>query len=315
MTIFSKDAASLDQQITTLIARGLIINQPDRAKRYLANISYFRLSAYTRPFYIPADSHFTEHQFIPDTSFDDVLGLYIFNRELRLLLLDAIERIEVALRAQLTQTLSTKYGPFGYLDSNVFDTRYKHDFLLAELDRKVKSRDIEIFLSSYRHKYPDSPSQPPFWMASELLSFGQISMLFAMLRNPGDQKQISDHFGFRFAVLKSWFRALSDLRNHCAHHARVWNREFGSRPAWPRKAPEGWIYVPERISVASHSEQSINPRHRLYFQLVIIESMLKVVSPGSQWSKKLIDLLQKYPKVSRIHMGIPPDWQEELFWQ
>ena len=315
MTIFSKDAASLDQQIETLISRGLEITKPERARHYLSNISYFRMSAYTRPFYIPATPDTIEHHFIPGTTFDDALNLYVFDRELRLLLLDAIERIEVALRAQLTQTLATKYGPFGYLDAQIFDTRYNHDWLLNELEKKVNSRDAEVFLNSYRRKYPDSPEHPPLWMALELLSFRQISTLFAKLRNSEDQKQISNHFGFRFAVLKSWFRALSDLRNHCAHHARVWNREFGTSPVWPHKTPKHWIYVPDHISVPSHPEQSINPRRRLYFQLVIIETLLKKVSPTSQWADKLKTLLDKNPTLSQVHMGIPSDWKEEQFWQ
>ena len=315
MTIFNKDATSLDQQIEILQKRGLEITSPERAKHYLSNISYFRMSAYTRPFYIPAGSGTAEHLFIQGTAFGDVLNLYIFDRELRLLLLDAIERLEVALRAQLTQTLATNHGPFGYLDHELFDTRYNHNWLLDELGKKVNSRDAEVFLDSYRRKYPDSPEHPPFWMALELLSFRQISILFANLRNSEDQKQISSHFGFPFVVLKSWFRALSDLRNHCAHHARVWNRVFGSSPVWPRKAPKYWIFVPDRISVPFHPEQSINPRRRLYFQLVIIVTLLRKVSPTSQWAEKLKALLKQHPTVSRTHMGFPSGWKENPLWQ
>uniref|UniRef100_UPI002147A310 Abi family protein n=1 Tax=Endozoicomonas sp. SESOKO1 TaxID=2828742 RepID=UPI002147A310 len=120
MVTFRKHALSLNEQIQTLTARGLVVTDPVRAKRYLKNISYFRLSAYTRPFYIPGSGD--DHRFIAGTSFDDVLNLYIFDREL------------------------------------------------------------ETFLESYQRKYPDSPVQPPLWMALELLSFKQISELFANLR-------------------------------------------------------------------------------------------------------------------------------------
>ncbi|WP_252178868.1 Abi family protein [Endozoicomonas sp. 4G] len=312
MVAFKKHALSLDEQIHTLSARGLVVTDPVRAKHYLKNISYFRLSAYTRPFYIPGSGD--EHRFISGTSFDDVLRLYIFDRELRLLLLDAIERIEVALRAQLTQVLATRHGPHGYLDSNIFKSHYNHQWLISELKSKSERREIEAFLKSYQQKYPDSPVQPPLWMALELLSFKQISELFANLRFPEDQKPLTKHFGFQFTVLKTWFHSLSDLRNHCAHHSRVWNREFGTSPVWPRKAPKNWIYVPEKIAVHSSPAQTINPRRRLYYQLVIIETLLSKVSPGSGWATRLNGLISRNPAISRVHMGFPDNWEEEPLW-
>ncbi|MCY4471289.1 MAG: Abi family protein [Kistimonas sp.] len=314
MKTFSKDVLSLDQQIDTLVGRGLVIEQENRVKRYLGDISYFRLSAYTKPFCIPAVTDADSHQFVPGTSFDDVLSLYIFDREVRLLLLDAIERLEVSLRAQLTQTLAMRHGAFGYLNRDIFDTRYNHDRLRDELKRKAGSRNLESFFESCRRKYPHSSDYPPIWMALELLSFGQISILFSNLRLPSDQGQISGHFGFPFVVLKSWFRSLSDLRNHCAHHARVWNREFGSCPVWPRKPPSQWAAVPERLAVPGHPEQAVSPRRRLYFQLVIVETLLQVVSPDSGWAVRLVALLDKNPNVSRVPMGFPSDWKEEPFW-
>lgn len=89
MTTFDKPAHTIDQQLELLCQRGLVIPDEGRARHYLANISYYRLSAYTRPFYVPREQ---THRFLPGTTFDQVLALYIFDRELRILLLDAIER-------------------------------------------------------------------------------------------------------------------------------------------------------------------------------------------------------------------------------
>ena len=65
-------------------------------------------------------------------------------------------------------------------------------------------------------------------MAVELLTSKEVSILFANLRRPADTQRVEDHFGWKYPPLKSWFCALSDPRNHCCHHSRVWNREFGS---------------------------------------------------------------------------------------
>lgn len=314
MSDFQKPAHSIEEQVATLRGRGLAIPDEARARHYLANISYFRLSAYTRPFYQPGCQ---EHYFLDGTSFEDVLRLYVFDRELRLLLLDAIERLEVTLRAQLTNTLAEHHGPHGYLNPAIFDTRYNHGWLLEKLEYAAKGREIETFLAHYRKKYRSAPTQPPIWMAVELLTFKEVSTLMAKLRLPKDTQSIEQHFGWKMPVLRSWFRSLSDLRNICAHHGRVWNREFGSRPEMPRKIPASWPGIPNSIETGSHEHpgQRLDPRRRLYLQLVVIESLMQVVSPTSQWAERLVTLLDHYPQVSRPHMGFPGHWVTESFWQ
>jgi abortive infection bacteriophage resistance protein len=314
MTAFDKRALTPDEHLAKLKNRGLNIPDEVRARRYLANISYFRLSAYTRPFYVP---NVAEHRFLAETKFDDVLMLYVFDRELRLLLIDAIERLEVALRAQLTNILAERYGSHGYLDPAVFDTRYNHAWLIDKLKEEAQAREVETFLAHYRQKYTAAPLQPPIWMAMELLTFKAVSTLFANLRDEADTKRISQHFGWHHTVLRSWFRSLSDLRNLCAHHMRIWNREFGSYPVVPRKPPKRWPQVPETIASGAHLDvhQTITPQRRLYMQLVVIETLMQVVNPESRWAERLIRLLDAHPQVSRTHMGFPPAWEQEAVWQ
>jgi len=314
MTIFDKPPLTPDEHIAKLKSRELNIPDEARARRYLANISYFRLSAYTRPFYVPNAS---PHRFIKGTSFDDVLMLYVFDRELRLLLIDAIERLEVALRAQLTNALAEHHGSHGYLNPAIFNTRYNHTWIIEKLTEEAQAREVELFLAHYREKYTAAPTQPPIWMAMELLTFKAVSNLFANLRNEKDTKRISQHFGWHHTILSSWYRSLSDLRNLCAHHMRVWNREFGSRPVMPRKTPENWPQVPDAIPSGAHMDamQTINPQRRLYMQLVVIETLMQVVNPESRWAERLVQLLDAHPQVSRAHMGFSPGWEQEAIWK
>lgn len=314
MSTFDKKALSADEHIAKLRTRGLIIPDAPSAKNYLNNISYFRLSAYTRPFYVP---HQTAHTFRKGTCFDDVLQLYIFDRELRLLLLDVIERLEVALRAQLANQLAKEYGPHGYLNPTTFDTRYQHAWLMQKLQADASAAKSETFLAHYNKKYTGAPKQPPIWMAVELLTFKEVSILFSNLRHTCDTQAIESHFGWKHAVLKSWFRSLSDLRNLCAHHARVWNREFGSNPVSPKRTPKDWPVVSEHLPAGSHHQptQTINARQRVYMQLVVIQSLMQNVNRESDWVQKLVNLLNRHPGVSRPHMGFPVDWQQQAFWQ
>jgi len=314
VTTFDKPAKTIEEHIATLKERSLNVSDEARARQYLSNISYYRFSAYTRPFYIPGKD---EHQFLTGTSFDDVLNLYIFDRELRLLLLDAIERIEVSLRAQMTKVLAEHYGPHGYLNADVFDDRFDHVRLLDGIEKEVRGRDAETFIAHYRNKYRAAPDHPPVWMAMELMTFSTVSILFASLKNSADTCRIEQHYGWRYPVMKSWFRALSDLRNKCAHHMRIWNREFGISPMIPRRAPEGWAEVPRHVSVDSvrHPDQTIDPQLRLYMQVVVIESLMRVVCPESGWAIRFVQLMNRHPQFSRPHMGFPHNWKAQAFWR
>lgn len=109
---FTKPPMTFDEQIELLESRGMVIGDTDRARRYLSHLNYYRLAAYWLPF---EETHLP-HKFKPDTRFDTVLEHYIFDRELRLLVMDAIERIEVSLRTQWAYYLSHTYGPHAHLD-------------------------------------------------------------------------------------------------------------------------------------------------------------------------------------------------------
>lgn len=312
MTAFDKPAHTIDQHLELLRQRGLVIADEGFARRYLANISYYRLSAYTRPFYVPREQI---HRFLPDTTFEQVLALYIFDRELRLLLLDAIERIEVALRAQMTNTLAERHGAHGYTDPSIFDDRYDHAWLMEKLENAVEAPDVERFVEHYRSKYGAMPKQPPIWMAMELLTFKEVSRLFGALRHKPDTQRISQHFRWPDTVLRSWFRTLSDLRNLCAHHARVWNREFGSFPLIPRKPPRDWVQIPNSVVANPYDSLfTIKPQRRFYMQWVVIETLMRVVCPDSEWSLRLLRLLDQYSHISRHHMGFPDGWEQQAFW-
>jgi len=90
---YTKPPLSIEQQIELLKSRGLEIPDHEQAAHYLYHLNYYRLSGYMLPF-----QEGTEHHFQAGTTFEHVLNLYLFDRKLRLLLMDAIERIEVSVR-------------------------------------------------------------------------------------------------------------------------------------------------------------------------------------------------------------------------
>ena len=225
---YDKAPLSLDKLVDRLSERGLVIPDPDRASRYLRHIGYFRLS----PYAIPFQQGKPDHLFRDGTAFDDVLDIYIFDRALRLLVMDALERVEVAVRAALTDHMSTTYkDPHWYIDPSYFRDRDKHTGLLRivrntsenrllsapelvgqssgsaddELkmsDRAVAHRSaLEHYLLTY-----GTPELPPSWLMVESLTIGQLDSVISNLRQRSDRGAVAACIGLSEPVLLSWMR-------------------------------------------------------------------------------------------------------------
>jgi abortive infection bacteriophage resistance protein len=287
---YAKPALTFEQQIDLLQGRGLAIPDRPRAKHWLGHISYYRLSAYLLPFK-DGDT------FRPGTTFDSVAGLYIFDRKLRLILLDAIERVEVALRTCLTYELSHAHGVFGHTDSRNFEPRFRHDRFMEQL-AKAEADSKETFVSHYRRKYT-SERHLPVWMATELLSLGQLSRLYEA-SHPNVKRAFARDLNAGDRVVASWLHTLSYVRNVCAHHSRLWNRELAIKPVLPRLTP-AWPY-------------RVPSNERLYCVLVILRHTLMRISPRCLWHERLLALFDGHPEVSLDAMQIPADWRTAPLW-
>lgn len=303
MTRFTKQALTIQEQVDQWVDRGLVVTDRTKAEHFLSVISYYRLSAYSLPFQLGSN----DHRFRLGTTFDDILNLYSFDRELRLLVMDAIERLEVALRTQITNHMSVTYNPHWYLDKNLFKANYNHTELINHINTEI-NRNKEKFLEHYQRKYCN-PSLPPSWMVTEILTIGRISKLYENLAKASDQKIIAQCFKIPSQPLFSWFQSISYVRNLCAHHSRLWNRELRVTPKIPQSNIP-WVKMP-----ISLDNPSIDPNKRVYFILVVIEYLLQSVNPESTWHWRLRHLLEKYPKITKASMGMPDDWLNDVFWR
>ena len=175
MVDYNKRALTFEEQVELLRSRGLKIENEDRAIRHLSRISYYRLSAYMLPFKeLEGDKYL--NKFIENTTWESIYDLYVLDRKLRIVVFDAIERIEVAVRTQMVYTLSHKFGSH-WLDN---DSVIKNEKVYNEIQTFIKAieskKEHEIFIEHYYTKY-DNPEHPPCWMLVELLYF-RYSLLF-----------------------------------------------------------------------------------------------------------------------------------------
>ena len=293
---FAKAPLSLDGQLTLLEGRGLGFKDKDRAKRYLTFISYYRLSGYFIPFQIPGDAN---HNFKPGVIFDDVLQLYIFDRKLRLLVLDALERIEAAFKAAVLNEMSSVDGSHWYLDPANFVPGYDHAWLVSRIKTDTgyrKPTRQNRACAHYYAKYTD-PVLPPIWMVADVLSLGTYAIMFEQLSDTGVKKRTAAKFELSHKVLSSWMHTLTSTRNICAHHSRLWNKKFSIRPT--RHKRTGHL-MPDNT--------------KLYAQAIVMNDMLAAMTNSSSWAKRLYALLLECPLDTEYHMGFPIDWERDKFW-
>lgn len=296
---YQKPALDLSQQVALLRSRGMVIADEPRARHYLAFVNYYRLAAYWLPF----EADHASHLFQTGTTFEMVLGRYVFDRELRLLLIDAIERVEVAIRTQFAHQLGHLYGPHAMLDPKRFRASSKtwnySDQCLQLRQQAAASR--EEFMRHLLAKYQEP--LPPIWAAVEIMSLGQLSKWYANLAASGDRNLIARQMDFDEVNLASFLHHLAVVRNLCAHHSRVWNREFTFTFKLPRHRPRA---VRGCLNSAAPG--------KLYNTLTLLVAILEIISPGSQWKQRLVALLQQHA-IPEQDMGFPMNWQALPLWK
>jgi abortive infection bacteriophage resistance protein len=296
---YAKPPLALDQQIALLKERGLCVPDEAVARHWLLHVNYYRLRAYWLPLE-DAAAH-PQHRFIAGTSFDQVVAAYEFDRELRLLLLDAVERIETSVRTQWAYQLAMRHGAFAHEESGLYRDVARHAKRLAMLEAEYRNSD-ETFAAHHRQRYP-SLRLPPLWVACELLTLGQLSRWIADLRAASDRQAMADAYALDETVFTSFLHRLSIIRNLSAHHGRLWNRGFNVRMKLPRKKP---ATVAEAMNVAEPD--------RLYNALVLMAHALRQVSPGTHWPQRLRGLVARAPQPPERAMGFPAGWAGLAFW-
>lgn len=299
---YCKHPTSFSDQINLLERRGLIVEDKTRAEFYLSQLNYYRFAAYCLPF----ESDHTSHQFESNTRFDNVLNLYIFDRELRLLVLDAIERIEVSLRTQLAYHLSHNHNTaHPHLMPDLFFNPVLYGSCVNKLDADIK-RSKEEFIKHLTSKYEEL--QPPIWAVVELMTMGQLSKWFSNIKSRQDRQSISRIYGLDEKVMVSFCEHLSLVRNHAAHHARLWNRDFTKTPMLPRRG------LPDLLNSFLNAADSDRRLRKLYNTFVMLAYLMNIICGENHWTDKLKRLIQSH-NIKTPKMGFPIAWENKPIWQ
>ena len=268
-------------------------------------IGYYRLSAYWLPFEDPPPPGQTRSKkFSNGTTWDDVIDLYSFDRKLRLLVMDGIDRVEVAIRSSWTNRFTLAHGSHPHLDAALFSNGYTHARMIAQIAANVE-KSKEVFVEHYREKY-DTPYLPALWSVSEIITIGQLSMWFSNTKDASVRDSVARDVGLPTKeTVEGVLHAIALVRNICAHHGRLWNRRFVKRiPMIRRLGPELVTEPPQG-----------QPQNLIYNVLVVLLHMMRAQGGGSDCRAALISLLATTTHERQASMGFPADWQTRPIWQ
>lgn len=324
---YTKPHLSVDQQIALLRSRGMEISDSSKAANYLKRIGYYRLSGYWHPFRKPIVSNdkslhslALSDNFRDGTCFSDAVDLYVFDKKLRLLFLDAIERIEIALRVDIASYLGAR-DIFAHRNKDLLHGNFtkkvnpktgktEHaDWLIRFDQTALHSR--EEFIIHYRNTY-NSPL--PIWIAVEVWDFGMLSKFLSGMQN-NHLTELSEKYDIkRPELLTSWVRSINHVRNICAHHGRLWNRSLTDRPKQPK---------PDEIPNLNHLIDNEYANYRLYGVAAIVRYLLQKINPTTSWHDRLRQHFDSFPfhsessrlkHVSISHTGFPEGWIDLPLW-
>ncbi len=301
-------------QVGLLKSRGMQIDDTQRAEKYLCRIGYYRLSGYFHAFrkWDETNQKLLD-DFIEGSHFESVLSLYLFDKKLRFLALDALERIEMAVRVDIVHILG-KYDPMAHKNSdclhgnftkkkNKSTAKTEHEMWLerfAELEKRAKKKNNPLVIHNMQ-KY----GCLPIWAAGCLWDFGTMSWLYGGMKHQ-DKNQIAQKYGaVNGDIFAQWLGSLNDIRNIAAHHDRLWNINI-NRSSAPIEKDDYWKRIDSK---------------RPFFYFCIMQLMLKVLCPGSKWADRFGGLLEEFPEnvptrnISLSRFGLIENYKEWHLWQ
>lgn len=242
---YNKKSLTFEEQLDLLISRGIKVNNRPVALIRLKNLSYYKIKEFLVPYekkVIDDDGNvvinYDENQNkiinYRNITFEKVIRRFYQDKNLRLYLLHAIEKIELSLKTQFAYVLGKRDG-FSYLKFNMWCNKEefcKHYILfkqqefhrtLKEMLRRSKNSSIIEFLKEEEEKIP------PIWMVVDVLTLGNIVHLFTLMSKK-KKEEIAKFYKCEPEEFESWLKHIKFIRNKCAHNSNIIDLKMKTRP-------------------------------------------------------------------------------------
>ena len=290
-----KDFKSIDEQLEILRSRGLTITDDEKAKDFLLRNNYYRISGYSLTLR-------KNDQFSKTATFQNIVDIYNFDHELRHIILQYIEIIEVQMKSVYAYEFTKVHGPVGYLDASFFTDSQKHKEIIDKANQQKKQRlSHEAYL---KHFVNDLHQDIPLWAYVDLLTISDISFLYS-ISEQAIKDAVAQIFGLTMNkgsnILGSYMHSMTIIRNLCAHGSRIYNRLFEQKPSLNKR---------EKALLIKNADGTIDNAH--FYGFVLIMKRLLPTDNFKEMKQAITALTKKYPFVRIDYYGFRSDWQNKL---
>jgi len=272
------------------------------------------LRGFFHPF-LDTDQNQRATNFKPGISDSHIVDLVEFDRKLRNLLFDALAIFETQFRSILAY-YAGQVSPYIHLNGIGLSVEFKkprpdqdgseHDEWILKYKESIEKHEANSIVLWHQNNYQ---GVLPIWAAVELLELGKVSKLFRALDEP-IATRVAEEFQMGAIFLKGVVASLNDLRNHVAHHSRVWNFHYPiNPPARARKLPAGLLHL---------SKISDYDRHKLFTRLSLLLWLDSCNSFGIGFKARLFELLYEIPKsksITYLSMGYTKEFSISPIWE
>lgn len=310
-----KEFKTIDQQIAILKGRQLVIDDEERAKKYLLSNNYYNIiNGYSRPFLEDRNLYKV------GTNFDEISHLYFFDKECKQTLFNAILDAEHHLKSSFAYHFAEAHqdNPEAYLDVTSYNHRCSPDiaYIITKLNRIIKTN--KYYPNNSIYHYCQNYDNLPIWVLVDYLDFGDLYTLIKVsptkiqneiARDMADfirKNNPSFHDNFQPAIMLSFIKNIHEVRNICAHNKRLIYFECRSDS----------IYFP-----FIHDQYHINAedhRKNIYTTFISLQCFIS----NTEYAKLNNTLRKRMKKILFNHiytidpndilakLGFPMNWQE-----
>lgn len=290
-----KKFKSLDEQVKILQSRGLVIEDDIKAKEFLYNNNYYRVSGYS----LTLRNH---DIFYPKTKFQNIIDIYNFDQEMRNLLLKYIEIIEIKIKSIFTYEFTKRHGGVGYLENSHFSCSDIYNTIICKANEQVEKRKSH---EAYLKHFIEEIKRPiPMWAYIDLFTISDISRLYGIAEND-IQTCVASEFGLKHGravdTMCKFLHCITIIRNLCAHGSRLYNRLFITKPSLNKYEQ---AILPK--------DDSGNPDNSRLFGFIINIKRLLSKDQFLSFKNDIMLLRHKYPFVDMKHYGFCENWSRVI---
>lgn len=237
-----KEFKTFNQQLTILRNRGMIVPTDGRPKRFLEQENYYNVINGYKDLFLRKDTHgnaITPETYLPNTHFNELKALFLFDRELRFLFLKYLLIFENSFKTVISYEFSQKYPKANsYLDI----ANYRNDDpkgVLKQISILTKTIHDNVGAQGAIKHYIEEHGSVPLWVLVNYLTIGNLSYLYAALKD-SEKNTIAKYYSDKYAKqykpastlrvssedMESALKIFNLVRNQCAHDERLFNSDY-----------------------------------------------------------------------------------------